>query len=154
MMAVVRKCSLAEASGNANFPALAAEYAAECALAGLPPPDEKIACYGAIESTGIFHAFGAFVGETLVGFLALLLPVIPHYGIAIGVTESFFVGKEYRKTGAGLRLLRAAEDFARDAGSPALMVSAPNDSVLIDVLPQIGYRPTSIVFMRELSRDQ
>lgn len=150
-MIVVRKCTLAEAQGNANFPALAREYAAESAIAGLPPPDEKIAAYHAIEASGIFHIFGAFLGETLVGFVAVLLPVIPHYGIAVGMTESFFVASEHRKSGAGIKLLRAAERLAHDAGSPALMVSAPFGGRLAEVLPGLGYRETNRVFMRELA---
>lgn len=150
-MIVVRKCALGEVQGDANFPALFREYGEESAIAGLPSPDEKLAAYRAIEASGIFHIFGAFLGDALVGFIAVLLPVIPHYGVAIGVTESFFVAQGHRKTGAGIKLLRAAEELAREAGSPALLVSAPYGGRLAEVLPGLGYRETNRVFMRSLA---
>jgi GNAT superfamily N-acetyltransferase len=79
----------------------------------------------------------------------VLKPVIPHYGVAIAVTESFFVGKEYRKSGAGLKLLRAAEAHAE--GAPGLLVSAPVGGTLAEVLPHLGYRETNRVFFKELA---
>lgn len=148
---VVRKCTISEVESNENFPALAREYAAEAAIAGLPKPDEKAAAYRAIEQTGIFHSYGAFFGDLLVGFISVLLPVIPHYGVAIAVAESFFVGKKYRKTGAGLKLLHAVERHAREAKSPGLLVSAPWSGPLAEVLPRVGYRETNRVFFKEMA---
>jgi GNAT superfamily N-acetyltransferase len=151
MSASVRKCSLAELKGNAGFPALFKEYAEECALRDLPAPDEKLAAYDAIERSGVFQIYGAFCGEKLVGVVAVLTPVIPHYGVAIAVAESLFVAKRHRKSGAGIRLLIAAERHAKDIGSPALMVSAPVGGVLAEVLPRLGYRETNRVFLRGLA---
>jgi GNAT superfamily N-acetyltransferase len=146
---IVRSCSYSDIEGNRNFPALAHEYAEECAIAGLPAPDEKIAAYRALAASEIFQAFGAFLENKLVGFIVVLKPVIPHYGVAIAVTESFFVGKEYRKSGAGLKLLRAAEAHAE--GAPGLLVSAPVGGTLAEVLPHLGYRETNRVFFKELA---
>jgi GNAT superfamily N-acetyltransferase len=150
MSVAVRRCGIAEIECNANFPALASEYAAEAAIHGLPPPDEKIASYRLIEASGYFQGYGAFLGDLLIGFIAVLTPIIPHYGIAVTVTESFFVGAAFRKTGAGLKLLRAAERHARDAGSPGLLISAPSTGRLARVLPRLGYRETNRVFFREI----
>lgn len=147
----IRQCKLAEIEQNARFPALFAEYAAECALHELPPPDEKLAAYRALDDSGIFHILGAFDGDDLLGFLAFLLPVIPHYGVAIAVGESFFVASAHRKKGVGLKLVHAAEQQAQQAGAPALMLSAPVGSPLERVLPVIGYRETNRVFLRKLS---
>lgn len=149
-MITVRKATVAEIEGNENFSNLAKEYAEESAIHGLPPPNEKIAAYRVIEATGIFQAYGAFLGELLVGFIAVLTPVIPHYGIAITVSESFFVAKEHRKTGAGLKLLRAAHQHAVDAKSPGFLVSAPTGGDLAQVLPELGYRETNRVFFKEI----
>ena len=151
MSAIVRPCSVAEVERNANFPVLAREYAAESAIAGLPAPVEKIASYRLIEQSGCFRCYGAFLGEALIGFLAVLTPVIPHYGIAVAVCESFFVGQAHRKSGAGIRLLRAAERHAREAGSPGLLVSAPYGGRLARVLPHLGYRETNRVFFKEIA---
>jgi GNAT superfamily N-acetyltransferase len=152
MTIAIRKCTVAELKGDSYFPALVREYAEDCRLDGLPPPDEKLAAYDLIERSGIFTAYGAFADGVLVGFMAVLVPVIPHYGIGITVTESLFVGAAHRGTGAGLALLRAAERHAEEAGSPALMVSAPTGGQLADVLSRHkNYRETNRVFMRGLA---
>jgi GNAT superfamily N-acetyltransferase len=146
----VRKMTFAELTSHGNFPDLVREYAAESKAAGLPPIDDKLAQYRLIDGSGFFHVYGASVGEGLIGFIAFLLPVLPHYGVTIAVAESFFVAQESRKGGAGLKLLRAAEDHARAAGSPALMVSAPTGGRLAEILPRLGYRETNRVFLRDL----
>ncbi|MDY0242697.1 MAG: hypothetical protein RBR34_11015, partial [Rhodospirillaceae bacterium] len=127
------------------------DYAKECAIAGLPPPDEKLAAYGAIAQSGVFTAYGAFVDGLLAGFMAVLTPVIPHYGVSITVAESLFVGAAFRSSGAGLALIRAGERHARDAGSPGLLLSAPSGGRLALVLPKMGYRETSRVFFKGMS---
>jgi len=96
----------------------------------------------------MFQTIGAFLGDKLVGFVAVLTPIVPHYGVVIAVTESLFVGKVYRRTGAGLKLLRAAEMHSIDAGSPMLTVSAPSGGVLAEVLPRLGYRETNRSFVK------
>lgn len=145
----VRKASVAEAVSNPRFLELAREYAAEAKIAGLPDPDEKLAAYAALEHSGIFQGFAAFLGAELIGFIVVLLPVLPHYGAAVGVTESFFVAKAHRHTGAGLMLLRAAENHVRAAGAPGVLVSAPKDGVLAEVLQRRrGYRETNRVFFK------
>jgi GNAT superfamily N-acetyltransferase len=148
----IRQVTFAELTSHGNFLDLFREYAAESALAGLPPPDEKMAQYRLIDESGIFYVYAAFIGEDLIGFLAFLLPVLPHYGVTIAVSESFFVAQKSRKGGAGIKLLRAAEDHARRAGSPALMVSAPTGGRLAAILPRLGYRETNRAFLRELAK--
>lgn len=150
-MILIRKITISEVEENENFPNLAKEYAAESSIHGLPLPIEKIAAYRVIESTGIFQAYGAFLEEVLVGFIAVLTPIIPHYGVAITVSESFFVAKEHRKTGAGLKLLRVAHQHAIDAKSPGFLVSAPTGGDLAEVLPGLGYRETNRVFFKEIA---
>lgn len=150
-MMAVRKCTVAELMACPTFAGLHQEYAADAAIAGLPPVDEKLATYRAIEGSGVFHVFGAFVDEELVGFAAVVAPIIPHYGATVAVSESLFVAKRHRKSGAGLALLRAAEAQARQVGSPALLVSAPVGGPLAEILPRLGYRETNRVFCRSLS---
>ncbi len=149
-MITVRKCAFAEIEGHPDFPALHQAYGAECALHGLPPPTEKGAAYRLLDGSAAFQIYGAFRSERLIGFVALLTPVLPHYGVAIAVAESLFVAPEQRKTGAGLQLLHAAETHARALGSPGLLVSAPTGGPLGKVLPRRGYRETNRVFLKVL----
>lgn len=148
---VVRRCTVQEAINNPAFPALAQEYYAESSIAGLPDPTEKMHIYNRLERSKSFQAYGAFIGDELIGFAVVLTPVIPHYGVAISVMESLFVAKAHRKTGAGLQIIRAAEDHARHMESPALMISSPFNGALARVLPRRGYRETNRVFIKAMS---
>lgn len=145
---LVAKSTVSEIMGAPEFPALVREYAREVAIAGMPPPDAKMALYQHLETVGMLHAFSAVIGGNLVGFISLLAPPLLHYGTAVAVSESFFVANGHRKSGAGLRLLRAAEDMARTLGSPGLLVSAPIAGRLAELLPHCGYTETSRVFFK------
>lgn len=101
----------------------------------------------------MLHVFSAATDFDLVGFITVLAPVLPHYGVPVAVSESFFVAKAHRKTGAGLKLLRAAEDMARSLGSPGLLVSAPFAGDLFHVLPHVGYVESSRIFFKKV-RDE
>lgn len=131
-----------------EFPALIEEYAREAAVVGLPSPKAKIEHYQALEMSGAIHAFAAVKHGELVGFISVLAPVLPHYGVPVAVSESFFVAAAHRKGGAGLRLLAAAERKAKDLGSPGLLVCAPFEGRLFELLPRCGYRETNRVYFK------
>lgn len=150
MRVEVRRINVTEAFASQSFPALCREYAKESAIDGLPDPQEKLSAYQALEASGsdAFCAYGAFLDDELIGFVALLTPVLPHYGIAVAVAESLFVAAEHRKTGAGTLLIRQAEKHAREMRSPGMLFSAPSGGRLAMLLPRIGYRETNRVFMK------
>lgn len=147
----IRPGSVTEIAAAANFAELAAEYAAESAIEGLPPPAAKLANYLPLERAGALHTLIAESEGRLIGLITVLAPVLPHYGVAVAVSESFFVLRAHRQTGAGLKLLRAAEDKARELGSPGLLVCAPFEGDLFKVLPRVGYRETNRVFFRKVT---
>lgn len=152
MTVEVTKCTIAELKACDAFPALFAEYADECALM---LPDEKMKAYDHLGGLDFFQAFGAFEPtHGLVGFVAVLTPTIPHYGVCVAQTESLFVGKAHRASGAGLKLLRAAERHAWAKGCPGLFVSAPAHGQLCEVLSlRSGYAETNRVFFKKF-RDE
>ena len=117
----------------------------------MPPPAARMDSYRELEMRGLLHVLSASHETRLIGFLTLLAPVLPHYGVAVAVSESFFVARAHRGTGAGLKLLRAAEDLARRLGSPGLLVSAPFEGDLFRVLPRVGYAETSRVFFKKVN---
>lgn len=133
-----------------EFPDLIAEYGKESAIEGMPPPKAKLEQYYAYEMMGFFHAFVAESAGLLIGFITIVAPPNAHYGVPLAVTESFFVAARHRGTGAGLKLLDAAEKCAKSMGSPMLLVSAPVHSQLDKVLPKCGYRPTNTVYAKGL----
>ena len=147
-MVDIRGTTIAEMEAAPNMTALLDEYAAESAIKGLPAPAAKAEAYKDLERVGALYAIGAFLDGLLIGYITVLTPILPHYSAIVAVTESFFVAKEHRKTGAGLKLLREAEDYAKAVGSPGLLVSAPLGGSLAEVLGGVGYAETSRVFFK------
>lgn len=145
------KLTVNEVTGLWGFSALIAEYAAECATEGMPPASAKFATYHQLEAAGLLHVIAAVAGKELLGFLTLLVPELPHYGVGVAVSESFFVGKAHRHTLAGLRLLARAEALAAELGSPGFLVSAPFEGDLHKLLPKCGYRETNRIFFKQVS---
>jgi GNAT superfamily N-acetyltransferase len=134
--------------------ALLEAYATESSIAGMPRFNPQLDTYRQLEAAGVLHVFAAHEGEELVGFLCLLVSAVPHYGVKIATTESYFVAPEHRKNGAGLRLLREAEGLARDLGAAGMLVSAPAGGRLAQVLEAMpSYRETNRVFFKGLGHD-
>lgn len=152
-MVTIEPTTAASLFADPDWNALAAEYAAECRIEGLPPASGRFETYAALEGMGVLHSFAARVDGRLAGFVAMLANKAPHYDVVICVTESFFVAGAQRKTGAGLRLLAAAEDKARELGSPGLLVSAPFGGRLFEVLPRRGYVEANRVFFKLLPQE-
>lgn len=147
----VRKCALSEVVDAPNFLDLAHEYADECAMSGMPSPVAKLPLYRQLEDAGALTSFGAWEGSTLIGFLGVLFSVVPHYSTGLAVSESFFVAKAHRSTGAGMKLKALAEDHAGEIGSPGLMLSAPWGSQFAAVLFGSEYKPVSLAFFKEFT---
>lgn len=149
---MIRPSTVAELEAAPAFPDLLAEYAAESAIKGLPAPSARMETYRHLERTGFLHVLAAWMGNTLTGFITVLAAPLPHYGRTVAVSESFFVAREHRGTGAGLKLLRGAEDLAAKLGSPGLLVSAPFEGDLFKVLPRVGYVETNRVFFKAVGQ--
>lgn len=146
----VSRATIDEIESSPDLAVLLDEYAAESANTGIGPASPQIDTYRKLEASGFLHAFAARVDGQIIGFMFLLLSVLPHFGRKVGVTESYFVAREHRKSGAGLRLLRAAEEAAKAEGAVGLLLSAPAGGILERVAPGVGYRETNRVFFKGL----
>lgn len=152
MRLTVRLCSVAEVEQSGALGELLAAYGAESRVAEFGEVVANFDMYRQMEANGALHIVGAFAGDELVGLASLLVYGLPHYGgRRVCAMESFFVAPAARRGGTGLKLLRAAEARAKELGATALMVSAPVNGRLAQVLPRSGYRPTSQVFVRGLA---
>lgn len=147
-MASIQRIAFRGLEAEPNFPALVDEYAAECGIIGLPHPRGKWETYRMLDDTNALTTFAAFHNETLIGFILVLLPVLPHYSETVAIGESFFVGRKYRYTGAGTALRLAAEDWAEVWGAFGLLLSTPEDGILADILPNVGYTGAGKVFFK------
>lgn len=148
-MTEVRLVTPDEFLACANYPALFAEYAAESSTEGLPAPRPDMALYRALHASGCMHTLAAFQDGELVGFLVMLAHQNPHYGVVLAVAESYFVAAAHRTGGAGLRLLRAAENHAQSLGAAGMFLSAPAGGKLERMMQaSSAYRHSNTVFFR------
>jgi GNAT superfamily N-acetyltransferase len=148
---IIKKCTVAELEAASTFEALLVGYAEESHIDGLPPPKAQMETYRLMEGAGAIQCFGAFVDDALVGLAVVLTSLLPHYGAFVSVMESIFVDRHFRKTGAGLKLLHAAEEHAAEK-SRGILVSAPKDGSLAAVLERRDdYRETNRVFFKRLA---
>lgn len=126
---------------------IAADYF-EYAIDGMDTPEVQWLRYEALAAGGMLYPVGAFKDDKLIGFVFVLLTTSLHYGVPIASTESFFVLKEHRNTGAGLQLLVAVERLAKEQGASGVMVMAPEGKELVQILPQLGYKDTHRLFLK------
>lgn len=136
-----------------DSPALLAEYGAECSIPEIGTPDPQRETYARMESAGLMHSFGVFDGKELVGFAAILVFVLPHYGKQIANVESLFLRKSHRLGYAGIKLLRQIELWAEKKQCVGMLYNARAGSgleALLSVLPR-RYERTNSVYLRSLS---
>jgi GNAT superfamily N-acetyltransferase len=101
-----------------------------------------------MEISGNFHIIAAYMNGELVGFLTMVVSVLPHSGKKFGTMESYFVAQKHRKHGPGLDLLRAAEWLAQACGAIGLLITAPKGGKLARVMPRAKYKHTHEVFFK------
>jgi len=147
----VKRITMEDLEAAPGLALLLSEYAEESAIPEIGPHDPQFQTYRMMEATGMLHVIGAYSSGQLIGFLLLITPILPHFGQRVGVTESYFVAAEFRKTGAGTQLRLAAEEIAAAAGARGLLMSAPSGGQLSQVLPHVGYRETNQTFYKALA---
>lgn len=150
-MLIVEQSTVTQIMEAPNFGEMVLEYQEEALTPGMPTPSIRFDAYAALEALGILSVFSALRDGQLVGMITVLASRIPHYDRVLATTESFFVSKPHRSSGAGLQLLRLAEAKAREVGARGLLVSAPCGGVLGTVLPRVGYKSSSVIFYKVLA---
>lgn len=147
----IRRITIAELEQAPFLDEFIAAYGDESSIPEIGDPEPCFETYRAMEASGVLHVLGAFAPD-LVGVASVLVFGLPHYaGRKIASMESIFVMPSARRSGAGLGLLRAAEQCAREQGAKALMVSAPVGGRLAAVMSKTEYRETSRVFAKGLA---
>lgn len=146
----VRRCTVADLVASPRLADLLREYGEEYPTKDFGEPRMQVAQYEHLERAGLLHPIAAYRGEELVGFVAVLVAVQPHFGNKIALTESLFVASSERTSGAGLKLLREAQRLAKEHQCLALMSSAPIGSRLEKLLPMLDYKPNTTAFYKIL----
>lgn len=125
---MIRPVSYAELMQSPNFPALIAEYGAECSIPEIGPINPQPDLYALMERSGMLQCFGAYEDERLIGFVSVQAFPLPHYGRRVANVESLFVPAEHRESCVGLELLRTARKHGREKGCKVILYNAPAGS--------------------------
>ncbi len=151
-MIQIRSLPFKELYEYPNFANLIVEYIEESELKELAPIKIDVELYEKMNQLGVLHVMAAFNNKNLLGFATITVSPNLHYSKKIAATESFFVGKDHRKSGAGMRLLAAIEEKSRDLGATCIFISSPTDSKLYEVMDKHkGYRETNRIFLKSLT---
>lgn len=127
------------------------EYAADCGIDAIGKPDPQVEMYEQMESIGLMRVFGLYRDALLIGFAAVLVSVLPHYGKKVATVESLYVTTKHRGLASG-KLLKAVEAYAGASGCVSILYSAPALSDFSRMLANRGdYRRTSSVYCRRLA---
>ena len=145
---IIEPCRADDIRAAPNFDDLVDEYAHEAGMPEMPWPRVDWPTYLAMEQVGTLYVFAARQDDVLAGFCVVIITMMPEYGVKLACTEAFFVAKAYRSTGAGLKLLAAAEAKARAVKAPGLAISAPVGGKLAGVLPKCGFRHVGQTFFK------
>lgn len=146
---MIKKILFADMIAAPNWQELEDGYAIECRTEGFPKPTPNVELYTRLEAIGTLTFFGAFEDGVLMGFISVICTPAAHYDITLCTTESFFVLEKYRNKGAGLKLLREAEKFAKEKQAAGLLVSAKSGGRLAEVLEKMDYKENNRVFFKE-----
>lgn len=150
----IKKCTFDEIINHPNFETLASEYENEAKSTFMPPVKLTVDLYRNMEKLGILDVFGVFDEETLIGFAFILFTIIPHYSLKFTISDSLFIAKTHRKTGAGLKLIKAIEEDAKIDISPGILISAPSSGPLAELLPNIGYTEINRIFFKRMTNEK
>lgn len=89
------------------------------------------------------------MGGSLVGMIVMVIYTHPFSGDRVASELAWWVDSGSRASGGGVRLLRAAETWARDRDASAIQMIAPNVQVG-NLYGKLGYRPMETAFQRSL----
>jgi hypothetical protein len=148
----IKPVSYADILNAPNAAALFAEYEAECANPELAPICPNADLYAAMESSGGLQAFGVYDGETLIGFLTVLVWTVPHYSKKIGSNADIFLASAHRMNGTGARMIVLAEEYAKSKGSACFQWTVPVGSQFARLLALNAghYRRSNVIYLRSL----
>ena len=146
----IRQISVDDFFDDPDTAQMLERYADECAIDELPRPIPHLGSYHALETTGAFHLFGAYIEQKIIGFMSVVMPIMPHYSIRIATMESCYVVPEARPNGTGLKLIKHVEQHVVDNGCAGILMTAPAGSRLEKLLSRINYRHSNTVFFKKL----
>lgn len=145
----IKVSKIRDIKDSPEFSRLLHDYVEESSMVSYKP-NVQWNIYQSLEDAGVLHCITSSTEDILTGFLLFIVSVMPHYGVKMASVESYYVDKSHRDTGAGLGMLRMAQEVAKSNGAVGFLSSAPIKGRLENILPRVGYRETNRVFYKDL----
>ncbi len=121
-----------------EFQAWVDEYGEECRAEGVGAPGFYPEKYAEVAKSGQLRILAALDGDRLAGAAALRVVEAAHYDAPLVSTDAIYLRRDWRKGGAGLRLLHAMRDLAKQEGAHGLVFMAPPGSSLDKLCERLG----------------
>jgi GNAT superfamily N-acetyltransferase len=104
-----------------------------------------------LEDSGIFLLFTARDGNKLVGYIAFIVANHMHYRkIKVAHDDAFFLHRDYRKGGNGLKMFAYAEDQLRDFGVNRIVCHEKIKAPLDKFFTHLGFRAVERNWFKDL----
>lgn len=151
MKTTVKKLSVKDIFEDKDFELLSKLYSNESKVVKTEV-NVNFEKYIQLEDIGALECFATYneMGD-MVGFLVLVKNQSLHLSSFSYIVESYFIMKQYRGYGTGKILLSVAEEYAKDNGAIAILITAPKDSRLSIVANSFGYCEQYRVYMKEFN---
>ncbi len=148
---VFKKMTCKQMLANPLYEGLWHEYRDEASYsAATLEPD--FAHYQALEDTGNFDITGVFDDDgRLIGFFTLILSKLPHFKQQLlASTETLFLSKQERKGSAGVRVIKAMRERAKELGASSLLIGTRADSRGEKLCEALGFIKQNVVWATRL----
>jgi acetyltransferase (GNAT) family protein len=148
MTLALRLISYADILDNDKTAELLKEYSEECSIPEIGRPNPQREIYASMEKSGLMYSFGVFDDDELVGFVTLLLFILPHYGKKIANVESLFLSKSHRNGSNGIWLMEKIEEWVKMMQCVGMLYNSRAGSRLESLLSSLPkYTHTNSVFL-------
>jgi N-acetylglutamate synthase-like GNAT family acetyltransferase len=147
----ITRCSWSDIENEPGLVEILAEGTTEAGLL------EGKACkelYRALEQNKVLKVIKCEKEGNLVGLAIIILFTSLHYSVMLAQLDTIYVLKEYRSSGAGLKLLKEAEKIAEEAKVPVLFYNARiNSEIETILLYKDDYELTHTIFCKRFKYD-
>ena len=145
----IKEISAREVYSSPEFDQIVRDYAQEGGNPDLGNAVPSLEFYDRMEKSGSLRCAAAFDGDRIVGIVFVLATVYPHFGKIVASVESIWLAKSHRAGGVGLRLIRKAQDLARDMGACGVYFGARVDSRLGQLYSRL-FTPMNTIFWKKI----
>lgn len=107
--------------------------------------------YQRLFSLGSLHSLIALEGDKIVGYSINIMDNSLHYmDVKFFNNDVLFLSKEHRKGRAGIKLIKATEELAKEVGADMMLWHAKTGTNLDKLLTRWKYKTQDVIYSKEL----